>query len=366
MALSAARSAVPSQPCAPARLASSHARRVLITRRPAAELDEVDPYTGEIISKASVISKAAGFTVQAGGVTWAYRKSQPKQPAAGEPGSDKLPVLCLHGLGSSSYSYRQTLAMLGEAGYEAFAPDWPGHGDSEKPSPAAYGYSRDAYIASLQAFVDAVGLSKRPFALLVQGFVLSQFGLLWALAHQASVERLFILNTPLALGSKLRPELAAYKSPLPFLRPGNKPFDGAAFAMGGSPYAMAEADAQVYAKPYADPAASQAVAASMEQLDFSGLLSAVDDGFRTWRKPSLLLFGGSDPFVDVKNAQAWLDSKRTNMRLVTATAKIGHCPQEDYPAAFQDTLEAFLCGETDTWETGRILSGKMTKRGIVG
>ncbi len=29
-----------------------------------------------------------------------------------------------------------------------------------------------------------------------------------------------ILNTPLALNSKLRPELAAYKNPMPFMRPG--------------------------------------------------------------------------------------------------------------------------------------------------
>lgn len=55
----------------------------------------------------------------------------------------------------------------------------------------------------------------------LQGFVLGQYGLLYALEHEGQVERLFILNMPLALNSKLRPELAAYKSPLPFLRPGN-------------------------------------------------------------------------------------------------------------------------------------------------
>lgn len=54
-----------------------------------------------------------------------------------------------------------------------------------------------------------------------QGYVLGQYGLLYALRHEESVDRLFILNTPLALNSKLRPELAAYKSPIPFLRPGN-------------------------------------------------------------------------------------------------------------------------------------------------
>lgn len=72
-----------------------------------------------------------------------------------------------------------------------------------------------------------------------------------------------------------------------------------------------------------DPAASAAIAATMAQLDWNGLLKAVDDGFRTWRKPSLLLFGANDPFVNVQNAFDFLDSKRTSMRLVTATAKVG-------------------------------------------
>jgi hypothetical protein len=124
-----------------------------------------------------------------------------------------------------------------------------------------------------------------------QGYILGQYGLLHALRNEAAIERLFILNTPLATSSKLRPELAAYKAPLPFMRPGNvrvacqadgtthscclhlrcsfvlslwlsavlaaclvcplqKPFDGAAFNMAGSPYAMMFADAMVYAQPY--------------------------------------------------------------------------------------------------------------------
>lgn len=244
-----------------------------------------------------------------------------------------------------------------------------------------------------------------------------------------------------------------------------------------------------------DPAASAAVAATMEQLDFQKLLQQVDSGYRSWRKPSLLLFGANDPFVDVNNPFAFLDDKRTNMRLVTATAKVGavccyyldmrfivlssqvspqlevshlalvgvrdyghvqriadhccgrckiwllvatqlaycgcvaaaaaavrrralvtdcstlrgdrdaaawcsgyhlcsllccrqplpcprgrlhvapppcllflqlgHVPQEDYPEAIQDTLEAFLRGETDSWPMGKVVASKMTKRGVV-
>jgi hypothetical protein len=53
----------------------------------------------------------------------------------------------------------------------------------------------------------------------VQGYILGNFGLLYALQHADQVERLLILNTPLATNTKLRPELAAYKTPIAFMRP---------------------------------------------------------------------------------------------------------------------------------------------------
>lgn len=62
---------------------------------------------------------------------------------------------------------RNTLGLLGGDGYRAFAPDWPGHGDSDKPAPGAFSYSEEAYLGALRAFVDAVGINK-PFALVVQ------------------------------------------------------------------------------------------------------------------------------------------------------------------------------------------------------
>ncbi len=51
--------------------------------------------------------------------------------------------------------------------------------------------------------------------------MLGQYGLLYALEHPDQISRLLVLNTPLAVNAKLRPELAAYKAPLPFMRPGN-------------------------------------------------------------------------------------------------------------------------------------------------
>lgn len=71
--------------------------------------------------------------------------------------------LCL-----THHSHRRTLAMLGEAGYEAYAPDWPGHGESAKPAAGSgFNYSQQAYLDGLAGFVDAVGI-KKPFAVVVQ------------------------------------------------------------------------------------------------------------------------------------------------------------------------------------------------------
>lgn len=62
---------------------------------------------------------------------------------------------------------RNTLGLLGADGYRAFAPDWLGHGDSDKPDPSAFSCSEADYLSELSSFVDAVGIRK-PFALVVQ------------------------------------------------------------------------------------------------------------------------------------------------------------------------------------------------------
>lgn len=53
------------------------------------------------------------------------------------------------------------------------------------------------------------------------------------------------------------------------------------------------------AAPYdSEPAASAAIAATMEKLDWPRLLRHVDQGYETWRQPSLLLFGTSGETVE--------------------------------------------------------------------
>lgn len=47
---------------------------------------------------------------------------------------------------------------------------------------SGFDYSAEAYVAALQQFVAAAGI-RQPFALVVQGYVLGQYGLLYALEN---------------------------------------------------------------------------------------------------------------------------------------------------------------------------------------
>lgn len=64
------------------------------------------------------------------------------------------------------------------------------------------------------------------------------------------------------------------------------------------------------------------VADPKTQVDFGVLCKAVDEGYVTWRRPSLLVWGNKDPFLDVQNPFDFLNTKRTCMRMAQFTAKV--------------------------------------------
>lgn len=308
------------------------------------QLDEIDPMTGEVITGSAAASIAPDRITSSTGYTWAYRRSQPiKNNIDGD--DTKLPVVCLHGLGSQSYAYRNTIRLLSEAGHDSIALDWIGHGASDKPAVSRFDYSIDSYVAELQQVISQLPLSKKPVALIVQGYILGQAGLLYALREEHNIAKLIILNTPLALNSKLRPELGAYQNPIPFFRPkAGSTFAADLYNAAGGPYALNQRDADAYNAAYkSDPAASQAIERTMASLQWNDLLKRVDDGYASWKKPSLVVWGGADQFMDISNPLTWLDSKRTSMKMATGVeAKLGHSPCEDFPEAIHPTIVKFL------------------------
>lgn len=100
------------------------------------------------------------------------------------------PVLLLHGLGASSYSWRYAIPELAKK-YEVFAPDLPGFGRTDKPRD--FDYSIHGMHTWIVAFMDRFGLESARFAGNSMGGVLS----LWtAMERPDRVERMALLGTP--------------------------------------------------------------------------------------------------------------------------------------------------------------------------
>jgi len=100
------------------------------------------------------------------------------------------PVILLHGLGASSYSWRYALPELAKH-YEVFAPDLPGFGRTDKPWD--FDYSIHGLHAWILEFMDHMGIKNARFAGNSMGGVLS----LWtAMEAPTRVERMALIGTP--------------------------------------------------------------------------------------------------------------------------------------------------------------------------
>jgi pimeloyl-ACP methyl ester carboxylesterase len=100
------------------------------------------------------------------------------------------PLFLLHGIGSSAASWWPVIDALAER-FRVYAPDWRGHGASDKPE---CGYAIADYARDLDALLDAYGYELP----LVMGHSLGgMISLSWAKRHPAKARRLVIEDSPL-------------------------------------------------------------------------------------------------------------------------------------------------------------------------
>lgn len=97
----------------------------------------------------ATLADPAGAFVEVGGLRTYYIAAGPE---------DGPPVLLLHGLGGSTFSWRANLEALAAAGYRAIALDRPGFGLTDKPLDFDYSHAAQADFAV--AFMDALGIEQ--------------------------------------------------------------------------------------------------------------------------------------------------------------------------------------------------------------
>jgi pimeloyl-ACP methyl ester carboxylesterase len=120
-------------------------------------------------------------TVTVKGVKIFYREAGPSKAPA---------ILLLHGFPSSSRMFDTLMPLLADR-YHLVAPDYPGFGNSQAPSPDEFSYTFDSIADIVGAFTDAIHLDR--YALYLQNYG-GPVGYRVAVAHPERVTALIIQN----------------------------------------------------------------------------------------------------------------------------------------------------------------------------
>ncbi|MBW8243633.1 alpha/beta hydrolase [Muricauda oceani] len=120
-------------------------------------------------------------TIEIDGINIAYRE-------AGNP--DNPTVVLLHGYPASSHQYRKVLTQLSDT-YHLVAPDYPGYGNSDFPTPDSYDYTFDNMAKTMDAFLEKKGLDS--YAIMMQDYG-APIGFRIAVAHPERVTAIINQN----------------------------------------------------------------------------------------------------------------------------------------------------------------------------
>lgn len=269
--------------------------------------------------------------IQAGKFEWFYREAKP----LGEPRST---VVLLHGLVCQSYGWRHVLPALAAQGFWAIAPDWLGHGYSERPDRRDFPYTPDAFMTALEEFLQALDI--RHCSLVVQGF-LGTVGLQYALRHSDRVDRIAIFNAPVTTAAKLPWKMQQLGLPLAGEMITQDPLLVDRTLEGGGGYRVEDADLDVYRRPFLQTGdAGRALFATVQKLQLKQTTTEIEAGFQTWEKPILVAWGDRDPWLPLAIAEAFAHSL-PNGELMKLE-EVGHYPQEDWHEKVNDVLLPFL------------------------
>jgi pimeloyl-ACP methyl ester carboxylesterase len=131
--------------------------------------------------KAAATRSTTYKTVAVNGLNIFYREAGPSNGPA---------ILLLHGFPSSSRMFDTLMPLLADR-YHLIAPDYPGFGNSEAPSPEKFAYTFDAIADVVDKFTQAIHLDR--YALYVQDYG-GPVGYKLAVAHPERVTGLIVQN----------------------------------------------------------------------------------------------------------------------------------------------------------------------------
>lgn len=243
------------------------------------------------------------------------------------------PVVFLHGLGASIYTWRDVLGPVAQAGFHVVAFDNRGFGGSDKP---ATGYRPADYAALAAHFLDSLHLTD---VVLVGHSMGGEIAALTALKAPGTVRGLVLIDAA-GLGTHV-PQLARIAR-LPLVgrliaglrsRKGTEEALRSAF---GDPRRVTAQEVDQYYAPVAEPDFGRALAGVAREFDFSALKGRLD----SVSVPTLVMWGARDRWIPVGVGQQMALSLPHAAFVLVPGA--GHDVPDEDPAALLRSLIAFL------------------------
>lgn len=263
-----------------------------------------------------------------------------------EAGDATKPViLLLHGFPSSSHMYRDLIRDLADS-YHLIAPDYPGFGQSDAPSPDEFDYSFNNLAIIINGFIDALNLKK--CSIYVQDYG-GPIGFRIATIRPELIEALIIQNANAyeeGLGEALAPLIAYIRDPNETTVQAVKELltiNGTKwqYTEGAEDLTRISPDSYITDQYYLDRPGNQEIQLTLFR-DYGTNLPLYENWqryFRTCQPPTLVISGKNDKLFIAAGAEAYKrDIKDAQISLLNG----GHFVLEEKHTEAASLIRSFL------------------------
>jgi pimeloyl-ACP methyl ester carboxylesterase len=261
-----------------------------------------------------------------------------KEAGQGEPA-----IVLLHGFGASVYSWRETMAPLGDVG-TVIAFDRPGFGLTSRPLPGEWGgenpYTPEAQADLTVALMEKLGVER---AVLMGHSAGGTIALLTALRHPERVQALVLVDAAV-YGQTGTPD---WLRPLLLFPPMRRwgPFLArflvrSAEAVIRTAWSDPDKITMELLSGYKKPLQAQNWDRALWELILASHPLGLEAQLDQVMVPTLVITGGDDRIVPADNSER-LASELPDAELVVIP-DCGHVPQEECPGTFLRAVTAFL------------------------
>ncbi|MEO6803571.1 MAG: alpha/beta fold hydrolase [Granulicella sp.] len=280
--------------------------------------------------------KTSIHRVMADGVNVFYREAGPV---------DAPVLLLLHGFPTSSFQYRELIPQLADR-FRVIAPDLPGFGFTEVPAGRGYNYSFDALARTIEAFTNALKLTR--YALYVFDYG-APTGFRLAMAHPERVTAIISQNGNAyeeGLGDAWAPIRRYWSEPTSehreAIRAGlNAEGMRREYASGiTNPEVIRPEGYTLDAALLARPGNTDIqLDLFLDYADNVKLYPAFQQYFREWKPPLLAIWGENDPYFLPAGAEAF---RRDNPNASVQLLNTGHFALETHLDEIALAMRRFL------------------------